>query len=127
MDVERKEQKVYGPHEYFQVMMARGLFNKWKQPVFYDYDQPITKDIIVKIIQELYDSGYPVVAVTCDLGPKNKAVWNELGVGLDDPENCSFPHPSDENLQICTFFDPPHLLKQNEMVHTWKTLLCCSQ
>lgn len=111
IDIEREEQKVYGPYEYCQVIMARGLFKKWKQPVYYDYDQPVTKDILLDVIKQLYYSGYTVVSVTCDLEPKNKEVWNELGVGLDDPDNCSFPHPCNENLQVYTFFDPSHLLK----------------
>ena len=38
VDLERKEQKIYGPHKTCHFIMARGLFNKWKQPVYYDFD-----------------------------------------------------------------------------------------
>lgn len=30
LDLERKEQKVYGPHKTCQFIMARGLFKKWR-------------------------------------------------------------------------------------------------
>ncbi|XP_025156702.1 uncharacterized protein LOC109503694 [Harpegnathos saltator] len=39
LDLERKEQKVYGLHKTCQFVMARGLFNTWKQPIYYNFDE----------------------------------------------------------------------------------------
>lgn len=36
--IERREERVIGPHEKCQVAVARGLFTKWKQPVYYEFD-----------------------------------------------------------------------------------------
>lgn len=111
IEIDRKKQKTVGPHSYCEVVMARGLFQKWKQPIFYDYDTAITEEILCDIITQLYANGYTVVAVTCNLGPRNKQVWKSLNVDLNEPEKCSFPHPCDNNLKIFTFFDVPHMLK----------------
>lgn len=35
LDLERREQKIYGPHKTCQFVMARSLFTKWKQPIYY--------------------------------------------------------------------------------------------
>lgn len=109
--IERKNEEVVGPHKTCQVVMARGLFKKWKSPNFYAFDQPMTKAILDDLITKLYVSGYTVVGVTSDLGPSNKAVLKDLDVDLSDPTNCSFPHPCNPDLEKFTFFDAPHLLK----------------
>ena len=43
--------KVRKPSNYVQVVMARGLKKSWKQPVFYDFDCKMSKEIIYKIIR----------------------------------------------------------------------------
>lgn len=63
IDLERKEQKIYGPHKTCQVVMARGLFQKWKQPIYYDFDKPMSTDTLIKIIKSLYEINY---IVGCD-------------------------------------------------------------
>ena len=35
--------EILGPHNYLKVVMARGLFKNWKQPVFIGFDQQMTK------------------------------------------------------------------------------------
>uniref|UniRef100_A0A182NSV7 Transposable element P transposase-like RNase H domain-containing protein n=1 Tax=Anopheles dirus TaxID=7168 RepID=A0A182NSV7_9DIPT len=55
--------EVIGPHDYMQVVMARGLFKKWKQPIFIGFDKPMTKDIILEIIRRLQHKGINVVAI----------------------------------------------------------------
>lgn len=49
MSIDRKEEQVIGPYRTCQVVMARGLFSKWKQPVFYEYDKPITKETVLLV------------------------------------------------------------------------------
>lgn len=123
LDLERKEQKIYGPHKTCQFVMARGLFNSWKQPVYYDFDQQMTKKILFEIVQELYNVGYTVVALTCDMGTRNMALWKDLNIGVNIrdissnlpkkqklvDQQCYFEHPA--NLKVFCFADVPHLIK----------------
>ncbi|OXU21701.1 hypothetical protein TSAR_012429 [Trichomalopsis sarcophagae] len=109
--IDRKLEQKIGPHERCQVVMARGLFKSWKQPVYYDYDQSMTSEILLNIIKQLYECGFTVVATVCDLGPSNRKAFNDLGCPLNDPESCFFSHPCDESLLVHVFFDIPHLIK----------------
>lgn len=102
---------VVGPHKTTQVVMARGLFSKWKQPVFYDYDRAMDKKLLDNIIMKLYESGFTVVATTSDLGSTNSTVKNYLKIGTEENQQCYFEHPSDNKLLIHIFADVPHLIK----------------
>ena len=42
--------EVMGPFNYVQVVMARGLFKNCKQPIYIGFDQSMTKEIIMEII-----------------------------------------------------------------------------
>jgi hypothetical protein len=100
--------QVQGPHKNAQVMMVRPLFSQWKQPVYYDFDKSMTKGIYMDIVSKLYESGYTVIATTCDMGATNRAFWKSLGVSSD---NVSIPHPNDPKANIYFFADTPHVLK----------------
>ncbi|XP_072396484.1 uncharacterized protein [Diabrotica undecimpunctata] len=39
------------PYSYVQVVMLRGLFRSWKQPIFYDFDFKLSKDKLFELIQ----------------------------------------------------------------------------
>jgi hypothetical protein len=41
IDIDKKEEQKLGPHKSCQCVTARGLFGKWKQPVYYKYDRPM--------------------------------------------------------------------------------------
>jgi hypothetical protein len=101
-----KLEKLVGPCGKVQVIMARGLFEKWKQPIYYKFDQQMTKDILMEAVSRLYHAGYEVVATTCDMG--NRGVWTELQITSD---NHFFEHPVLKNSKIFVFTDIPHLLK----------------
>jgi len=125
VDLERREQKIYGPHKTSQFVMARGLIGNWRQPIFYDFDQPMTKEILFEIITLLQEIGYTVVAVTSDLGPTNVRLWKSMNIGVEISTNknsevignpnerkqCFFLHPSDENLKVFVFADISHIIK----------------
>jgi len=64
-------EQVIGPHKTVQVVMARGIIKSWKQVVYYNYDTPMTSDILLEIITNLYSIGYTVVSVTSDMDPTN--------------------------------------------------------
>lgn len=45
------------PYNYVQVVMLRGLFGQWKQPIFFDYDCKLTATKLFEIIQFVESSG----------------------------------------------------------------------
>ncbi|XP_031785994.1 uncharacterized protein LOC116417376 isoform X2 [Nasonia vitripennis] len=53
IEIDRKEEQKVGPHKTVQFGMIRGLFKRWKQPIYYDYDQPLTSEIITETIGKL--------------------------------------------------------------------------
>lgn len=91
IEIDRKEEQKIGPHKTIQFAL--------------------TADIVNETIKKLYDAGYTVVALTSDLGPTNNAVHNSLNIGVTEDKNCFFVHPSNDNLKVFVFADPPHLLK----------------
>lgn len=82
---------VYFPCKNVQVAMARGLIDRWKQPVYYNFDENMTKENLLRIIYELHKINYTVVAIVCDQGGKNQALYNSLD-NLT-VQNSSFTHP----------------------------------
>lgn len=52
--IEKKEERAIGPNKKCQVIVARGLFKKWKQPIYYKFDQNMTENIILDVTKELY-------------------------------------------------------------------------
>lgn len=100
--------------------MVRGLFGKWKQPVYFDFDTRMTKEIIFQIIEELHKINYNVVACVSDCGPTNQGFWTSLKISID---KTFFEHPVTKD-QILVFGDTPHLLKliRNNLVDRGFTL-----
>lgn len=109
MCIDKKEEKVLGPHKSCQVAIVRGLFASWKQPIYYKFDAPMTKNDLFDILSSLYSAGYTIVSITSDMGVGNQKLWSELNVGHD--KNSFFTHPSDQNKKVFVFADVPHLLK----------------
>lgn len=98
-------------------MFLTGLISPWKQPIFYNFDTQMTEELLKRIIIELYDIGYNVVAVTSDIGPTNIGLWLELHISM---EQTSFPHPKTTK-NIYVFADVPHLIKlaRNHFLDKW--------
>ena len=53
--------------------------------MFVGFDVPVTAQLLLFLIRSLETLGFPVRAVTSDMGPKNTALWRELGVSYEDP------------------------------------------
>ncbi len=99
------EQKIFGPHDQVQVVMIRGLFKPFKQPIFFAFDTPLTKELLWEILGKLDGIGFSVESVTSDMGPKNMSLWRDLNI-----------HPGNTNFlfngrQLNVLADVPHLLK----------------
>ena len=92
------EDRVYGPFSEVQVMMVRGLCSHWRQPLYFNFDQNMTRDILFEAIRRVEETGYRVIAIVCDLGPLNRKLlwteWERGGLGIQ-PEDAWFRHPCD--------------------------------
>lgn len=111
---------ILGPHKSLQVIMARGLFAKWKQPVYARCDTKMTPEILNQVIAALHEAGYNVVAAVSDCGGGNQGLWKELGIDvIKDHTRTKMPHPVTGN-PIHMIPDAPHLLK---LIRNW--LLDC--
>lgn len=104
-EYDTSKDEVLGPHNQMQVVMARGLFSQWKQPIYIAFDQKVTKEILFNIITELHKISYNVVACVSDCGASNVGLWKELEIDIN---NTSFEHPVTKK-NIYMFADAPHL------------------
>ena len=105
-EYDHESDRVFGPHKKLQLVMVRGLCKKWKQPIFYDFDTPMKKDLLFEIIKHVEDVGILVYGVNFDLG--NHGLLTSLGVTEDDP---FFISPADVDRRVYVFPDVPHELK----------------
>lgn len=105
---DRHNERLFGPHSDAQVLIARGITGKWKQPIYYDFDKAMTKETLYNVIIALEEVGYKVVSVTSDMGGKNKTLWNSLCI---NPDKTHFINPYDSSRKVFVFYDVPHLLK----------------
>lgn len=114
------QERVLGPFNKTQVIMAQGIFGRWKNVVYFQYNEDVTPEILSSVIEELHKCGFPVMSVTCDMGSENRTLYTALGV---DDENPCFPHPVTGH-NISCFHDAPHLLKlaRNHLVDHGMTL-----
>lgn len=106
-EYDRSEDEVVGPHSYMHVIMARGLFSKWKQVIYVDFDKKMCRNILDTVITKLQNIEYNVVAIVSDCGGGNVGLWKELEVTTD---KVYFESPACGN-KIYVFPDAPHLLK----------------
>ena len=92
------------------VFMARGLFDRWKQPLAYFFahnSSPAAKmhELVTQCIQRLRLVGFTVVCVICDQGATNRQMFDIFGVSVDVPY-------VDVGGELVHFmYDPPHLVK----------------
>lgn len=99
---------LYGPKKNVQCCMLRGLVGSWKQLVYYDFDRPMTKDLLFSIISHVEAAGFPVVATVNDMGSSNMALWNSLKVSTETPY---FTNPAVSSRKVHVLADVPHLMK----------------
>ena len=88
------------------VAMARGLGRGFKEVLFYDYDTPMTINLLTDIIQKAEEVGAHVRSLTLDMG--NQKLLSDLGVYGGQ---FKFPHPIRDGEEIVIVPDTPHCLK----------------
>lgn len=108
IQIERKKERAIGPYKKCQVVLVRDLFKKRKQSVFYAFDQDVTKEILLDIFIQLFNSDYTVYAMTSDLGLSNQ---NLKKLDINETTKTSFQHPCNEDIRVRIFLDAPYLLK----------------
>ena len=105
-EYDQESDRIYGPYKKLQLVVARGLFRKWKQPIFYEFDTPMKKELLFSVIEAIEEKGVTVCGISFDLG--NLGLLNSLGV---TPEQPFFQNPSGLTQKIYIFPDAPHMLK----------------
>lgn len=99
--------QIVGPHSKVQVALMRGLCAKWKQPVFFDFDVTMDKDLLFLIINAIESAGIKVCAIVSDLGGCG-TLWKQLQIFT---KTTCFLNPFDSQRKIWVFADMPHYIK----------------
>lgn len=118
IDWDKSTDTVYGSHSKVQVAMLTGIFSTWKQPIYFDFDQKMSNELLFRILDDVSATGLRVKAMVSDLGGTNRELLNKLGI---TPENSSFKHGQED---IHVFADMPHMIKllRNHLLDTgWET------
>lgn len=71
-DYDKKTHIFLGPANYVQVVMARELFENWKQPIFFGYDCQLTKNLLCILIQKLEEIDFNGVYIVNNMGRGNR-------------------------------------------------------
>lgn len=66
-------------------MCARGLFGKWKQPIFFNFNFDMTVEILNTAIEKLYSVRFTTVAFVSDMGSKNRSLHKQLNITPEKP------------------------------------------
>ena len=59
--------------------MVRGLRSHWKQSVYFDFEQDMTRNILFEVITAMENTGFLVVAMVCDPSPKTTGSCGRAG------------------------------------------------
>ena len=103
---DQRNDEIIGPCQKMQVAIIRGIISNWKQPIFFDFDKPMTVGLLKSIVSAAEEHGIQIWSICCDLG--NLGLLNSLGI---TPEKPYFQNPSNSERRIYAFPDAPHLLK----------------
>lgn len=103
-------QNVLKPALHVSVIMLRGVFENWKQPIVYNfcyssYPVSLLQNHILKLIKELQLIGLKICAITSDMGCNNIPLANNLGITIETPYFCI------DDQKFFYIFDAPHILK----------------
>ena len=84
-----KLDEILGPFKKAQFVLLRGLISPWKQPVYFDFEKQMNKNLLFYIIECIAETGVEVIAIVSDLGGC-QTLWKELKIS----ETNSFFYPS---------------------------------
>ena len=115
-DNDNDNDSVFRPASQMTVIYARGLTEKWKQPIYINFDKPLTKPVLYEIIQKFCEINFQVVALVSDCHPSNRSLWRSCGVDINNLNDPYFVTPFSQQ-KIYIFPDAPHVLKLKLMVY----------
>lgn len=92
------------------VFLARGIYSQWKFPVAYylshsGVNKIILKDLIVDILNKLFNIGLHPKFIVCDQGTSNQSALKLLNIDENNPFFFVNGH------KVFSLFDVPHLFK----------------
>ena len=99
--------QVMGRNKNVMVFFVRGLFSKWKLPIFYGFDVKLTVTLIEDILRALNDIGLIPMCFTSDNAGGNRGLWTRLGVNHEKPYFIS----STIGRKVYCISDAVHLIK----------------
>lgn len=102
--------KILKPSLHALVVIVKGIYNNWKQPLAYFFvhetcPPDILQNIVERIITKLFDIGLKVRVLVNDMGSSNIKVCNNFNIKEDNPVFYI------NGQQIIYMFDVPHLIK----------------
>lgn len=103
--------KLIDPHDQMQVVMAQSITSKWKQPIYFNVNENITKAVLCDIIDKLDNIGFKVICCVTNCSIKNVELWNQLKITYTNP---TFFTPSGR--KIVYIPDSSHLF---ELTRNW--------
>lgn len=69
-----------GPHVNVQIMIIRSITSKWKQPIYYHFDQTVTTDLFCESVKLIEEAGFRLRAFVSDMGGSNRKLVTDLGI-----------------------------------------------
>lgn len=111
MEYDILHDEVIGPLSQMQVVMARGIAAQWKKPIFVNFDQTMTKEILISIIDRLDQIGFNVLCCVSDCEGENIDLWKSLDITFEQP---IFSTPNGK--EIVYIPNAPHILK---LIRNW--------
>lgn len=102
--------RFFKPALNVSVLMLRGLFSKWKQPLAYFFSNKMfpansLKNVIYRAIAMLQEIGLKVTVLVSDMGSNNLQLAKMLGVTSEHP------YFFVNEQKVVYIFDIPHILK----------------
>ena len=94
------------PGKKLQLVIARGLITKWKMPIYFAVDTPMTKNLLLNIVAKMEAKGFRVWGTSFDLGNKEFLRDFEMSSGT-----YKVPNPCDPSRWFYLNPDVPHELK----------------
>ena len=120
MSYRRASDQTFVPSKKLLVVMLRGLYAEWKQPIFFDFDTCLTAEVFLDIIQSAH-----TFVFTFMVYERKQRRRQEVMEGLWSNTQKFFHTASSEATQKLFFFsDPQHLIKliRNHCIDSGVTL-----
>lgn len=92
---------ILGPHKYLTLIVARGLYKKWSQLVYFNYDTRVSKQHLNQTIEALHNIKYNVVALASNFEEGKSDIFSELSINYGKG---FFQHPKTSDKIQCFYY-----------------------